>query len=368
LADRKSSILSRLDGDFTEFAIRLGLLGFLVYWCFVLVRPFIPIAVWSSVLAVALYPAFDWLATRLGGRRRLAAVLMTVLSLLVVVGPVTWLGVGLVDGLRTLAERLAAGSLTIPPPSEAIRDWPLVGESLYQFWELASTNLKSAVTEIAPMLKPLGSSMLGMAGSAGTGVLNFLASVFIAGFLFSPGPSLVRAIKTLALRIVSARGEGFVDLAGATIRTVSRGIIGISVLQALLAGIGLLAARVPGASVLTFLVLALGIIQVGASIVIIPVIIWSWTAMDTMAALVFTAYMVPVSLLDNILKPIVMGRGLTTPALVIFVGVIGGTLAHGIVGLFIGPVVLAVAWDLVVAWMGGDKSGLVKNDVDNKVP
>jgi predicted PurR-regulated permease PerM len=355
---------SRLDGDFIELAIRLGLLGSLVYWCFVVVQPFIPIVIWSFVLAVALYPTFDWMSARLGGRRRLAAALMTGLSLLVIIGPVTWLGLGLVDGLRTLAERLGSGSLTIPPPSETVRTWPLVSEPVYQFWDLASTNLTSALAKIAPQLRPLGSSVLGVAGSASTGALKFLASVVVAGFLFPPGPSLVRAVKTLSLRI-SARGGEFVELAGATIRTVSRGVIGVSVLQALLAGIGLLVAEVPGASMLAFLVLSFGIIQIGAWIVIIPIIIWSWATMATVAAVLFTAYMVPVVMLDNILKPIVMGRGLTTPGVIILAGVIGGTLAHGIVGLFIGPVVLAVAWELLVAWMGDDASRSVESDIDS---
>jgi len=139
-------------------------------------------------------------------------------------------------------------------------------------------------------------------------------------------------------------------LAGATIRAVSRGVIGISALQAFLAGLGLTAAGIPGASLITSAVLILGIIQIGPSIVLIPLIIWSWTAMETTTALLFTAYMLPVNLLDNVLKPVVMGRGLKTPIAVTLVGVIGGTLAYGITGLFLGPIVLAVSWELVVAW------------------
>ena len=139
-------------------------------------------------------------------------------------------------------------------------------------------------------------------------------------------------------------------MAGVTIRTVSRGVIGISLLQALLAGIGLFVAGVPAAGLITFAVLVLGIIQIGPSIVLIPLIIWSWVTMETTSALLFTVYFVPVNLLDNLLRPLVMGRGLTTPLPVILVGVIGGTLAHGIVGLFLGPIVLAVCWELLVVW------------------
>jgi predicted PurR-regulated permease PerM len=128
-------------------------------------------------------------------------------------------------------------------------------------------------------------------------------------------------------------------------------VIGISVLQALLAGIGLMVAGIPQASLITFAVLILGIIQIGPTIVIVPVIIWSWMTMETTSALLFTVYMVPVNLLDNLLRPLVMGRGLKTPILVILIGVIGGTLAYGITGLFLGPIVLAVIWELMVAWI-----------------
>jgi predicted PurR-regulated permease PerM len=153
-------------------------------------------------------------------------------------------------------------------------------------------------------------------------------------------------------RLNSLHGEEFVIQAGATIRAISRGVIGISVLQALLAGIGLVAAGIPQASLITFAVLVLGIVQIGPSIVIIPVIVWSWMKLDSTSALLFTAYMVPVNLMDNILRPIVMGRGLKTPMGVILIGVIGGTLAYGITGLFLGPIVLAVVWELSVAWLG----------------
>jgi predicted PurR-regulated permease PerM len=132
---------------------------------------------------------------------------------------------------------------------------------------------------------------------------------------------------------------------------VSQGVVGVSVLQALLAGLGLTVAGIPGASVITSAVLILGIVQIGPSIVIVPTIIWSWITMETTAALLFTVYMVPVNLLDNILKPIVMTRGLRTPMLVIMIGVIGGTLGYGITGLFLGPIVLTVIWELIAAWI-----------------
>jgi len=167
-------------------------------------------------------------------------------------------------------------------------------------------------------------------------MLKFIASVIVSGFRFVPDPFIVQTIKSVSSRIDSKRGESSIQLAGTTIRNISRGVIGISLLQALLAGIGLTVAGVPNAGLITFVVLLLGIIQIGPTLVLIPTIIWSWIVMDQTTALVFTAYMVPVNLLDNVLHPIVLARGMATPILVIFVGIIGGTLLHGIVGVFIG--------------------------------
>jgi predicted PurR-regulated permease PerM len=342
---------NRSGEEITQLAIRLGLLAFLLYWSFILVRPFIPIFAWSVVLAVALYPAYDWLSAHLGDRPKLAAVIITVVNLAIVIGPATWLGLGLIEGLRSFAGQLDSGRLIVPSPPESVKDWPIVGAQLYALWDQASTNLRAALSEIAPHLKPLAGPVFAFAGSASVGTLKFIASVLLAGFLFRSGPRLVVAIRSVQARLVSERGQDFVALAGVTIRTVSQGVIGIAVLQSLLFGIGLKLAGVPSAGVLAFAVLVLAIMQIGSAIVLIPVIIWIWTTKDFMAALLITIYLLVVGLADNVLKPMLMGRGLSTPALVIFIGLLGGTIAHGIVGLFIGPIILAVAWELMMAWI-----------------
>ena len=205
------------------------------------------------------------------------------------------------------------------------------------------------------MLKPLGTKLLQIASNVMLGLLKFVASIIIAGFLFCPGPQLVDGLAQFMERILPPRGREMVQLAGATVRNVSRGVIGISLLQSFLAGAGFLIAGIPAAGVLAFVSLVLAIVQIGPGVVLLPIIIWSWTTMTTAKALMFTAYMVPVGLLDNLLKPILMARGLTTPMPVIVIGVIGGTIAYGIIGLFFGPIVLSVAWELMTVWLhGGD--------------
>jgi predicted PurR-regulated permease PerM len=355
-ADHDQSGSKQVTANWIELAIRLSVLALLLYFALNLIRPFLTIAIWSVVLTVALYPVYEWMADLLGGRRRLAAALLTLLSLLVVIGPATWLVVGLIDSLKTLSEHVDLSVLTLPPPPDAVKSWPLIGDHVYQFWNLASNNLQAAFATVAPHLKPIGSGLLKVAADAGTGTIMFLIAIVVAGFLYSPAPSLASAIRRFSRRLADERGEEFVRLAGATIRAVSRGVIGISALQALLAGLGLMVAGVPGASLITSAVLILGIIQIGPSIVLIPVIIWVWTAMETTTALLFTAYMVPVNLMDNALRPLVMGRGLETPTLVILIGVIGGTISYGITGLFLGPIILAVIWELLVAWIKESES------------
>jgi predicted PurR-regulated permease PerM len=332
-------------------AIRLGLLAGVIYWSYVLILPFIPILVWSTVLAVALFPVFDALAKLLGGRGVLAATLLTILCLTIVIGPASWLVFGMVEGVRLFAEELAKGNVSVPAPHDSVRQWPLVGDALFDLWQLASTNLAAALAKFSPYAQPVATTVLSTIGSVGIEILKFLAAVIVTGFLFIPGPRLVAGLRTFFAHIIPERSDEFVALAGTTIRSVSRGVIGISMLQALLAGIGFIVADIPGAGLFTFLVLLLGIAQIGFAILLIPMIAWYWLTRDASSAFLFTLYIVPVGFVDTALKPFVMGHGSQTPMVVIFIGVLGGTLAHGLIGLFVGPIVLAVGWELLAAWM-----------------
>ncbi|MCK1383198.1 AI-2E family transporter [Bradyrhizobium sp. 21] len=342
--------------EIVQLAIRLGLLGLLILWTFLIIRPFVPVLTWSAVLAVAFYPVFAWLAKRLGGRPRTASTVLTLVTLGIVIGPAAWLGLSAVEGIKDLAGQIGTGDLVLQAAPERIRSWPLVGPQLYELWNQAYTNIRAVLREVAPYLKPLAGMMLSFAGNTGIGMLQFLLSVFVAGFLLPYGPQLVAALRGFLARIVPGQSEHFLELAGATIRAVSQGVIGVAIVQALLAGIGFKLAAIPGAGLLAIIVLLLSIVQIGAAIVLFPVTIWIWMDKDVTVALLLTIYLVVVGLLDNVLKPLVMGRGLTTPTLVILVGVIGGTLAHGIIGLFIGPIILSVAWELAAAWIRLDRT------------
>jgi predicted PurR-regulated permease PerM len=331
-------------------AVRIGCLAVLCYWTLILMAPFLTIIVWSVILAVALYPAFDWLARRVH-YRPLAAAIITIVVLLIILGPASKLGYSLVDYVHSKIEDFSAGKPIIPTPPQGLQNWPLIGPQLYEYWNEASTNFVQTIRDWAPELKPYALPLLTLAGQVSLGLLKFIIATIIAGFLFVPGPALVEGARHVLRMVATERGEEFLALAGATIRNVSRGVIGVSLLQALLAGVGMLVAKVPAAGLLSFLVLFLGVIQVGAGLVLVPLIIWSWFGLPTTtAAVLFTLYMAPIALLDNLLRPFVMAKGLTTPMPVILVGVLGGTIVHGILGLFIGPIVLSIAYQLLMVW------------------
>lgn len=334
----------------TDFVVRLAFLGLFAWWSLQLVSPFVPIVVWAILLAVALYPAYAWLARVLGGRRGLAATLLTLLALATVLGPVSMLTASLAESVQWIAAGVQAGTLKVPPPPPGVADWPVVGDEIAEAWTLAAGNLDAAVSRYGPAIIPAGGTVLAKLADIGVDVLKFVASVIIAGFLFLPGPRLAAGVRAFASRLIQPRGAHFVDLAGATIRNVSRGVIGVALFQALLAGIILALAGIPGAGLIAFVVLLLCIVQIGPAPVLLPLLVWVWMTQATTFALVLTLLLVPIVVIDNVLKPILMARGLTTPMLVILTGVIGGTLTHGLVGLFLGPVVLSVFYELVVAW------------------
>ncbi|ODT05990.1 MAG: AI-2E family transporter [Mesorhizobium sp. SCN 65-20] len=348
----------------TDLVIRLAFLGLFAYLSLQLVRPFLPIVAWAILLTVALYPVYAWLARILGGRNRISATVVTGLALLTILGPVSVLLASLVESVQLLAAGLAAGTLRVPPPTPQVAEWPIIGKTAYEVWTVASGSLDEALQRYGPTLLPASGEILIRIAGLGGDLLKFIASVVIMGFLFLPGPRLASGARQFAARLVAPRGAQFVDLAGATIRNVSRGIIGVALLQALIAGIVLVVAGVPGAGLIAFGVLILCIVQIGGAPVLLPVIIWAWSVKTGGAALALTAVLIPVMLLDNVLKPILMGRGLSTPTLVVLTGVIGGTLSYGLIGLFLGPIVLAVFYELIVAWVRLETAGQPKIEVE----
>ena len=340
-----------LNKNTIDSLVRLSTLALLIYWAVLLIQPFLVLIAWSIILVIVLYPAYSWGVRKLHLPSVIAAGVIVAFCLAILLGPATWLGLSLGTSVRWFAQRLASGELQIPPPFENVRNWPFIGAKTYELWNLASINLTDALAKIGPELRPLSTRLLVLASSAGLSMVKFIASVIIAGFLFKPGPSMVKSAGLIFRRLTTEHGDEYVALVGVTIRNLARGVIGVALLQSLLVGIGLIVAGVPAAGLISLSVLILAIIQVGSAIVIVPLVVWSFFAMDTLDAVLFSIYMVPVSLVDNFLRPIIMARGLKTPMLVILIGLLGGVWVHGLIGLFVGPIVLAIVWELLGIWI-----------------
>jgi predicted PurR-regulated permease PerM len=335
-----------------DMAVKLALIAGVVWGSLMLLRPVTPLLLWAVILAVAVFPLYRLLRLRAHLRPGLAATVLAILLLALLMTPVILLSISAIDSLDAYGGMLMRGEHILPPAPESVRHWPLVGDRLYDLWNQTARDaraiLKGHVTQIASLGRFVGRVAAGVALE----VLQFAGAIVVAGVLLAYSEGLSRILRDLAGRVADARGRHFVEIASSTIRNVSQGVIGVALLQSALLGLGMLIAGVPFSGAITFACLVLAIVQVGPNVVMIPVIIWMWVDMPAAHAALFTVYTVPLLLLDNVLRPILMARGLQTPMAVILAGVICGTISGGLIGLFVGPVVLAVFYDLVMSWMG----------------
>ncbi len=338
-----------------EAAIRIGLVFLLAAWCFLIVEPFIIPIIWGMIIAVASYPMYGWMKNKLGGRGRLAATVFTLLALTLLITPTVMLVGTVADTTQTLSADLQDGSLTIPPPPASVREWPLVGEELSAFWRGASENLGATLTSIAPHLKEAAGVLISTAAGAGAGVLQFIISIIIAGVILANAVGFSGFLTALASRLTGERGEEFAMLATKTVRSVAQGVLGVALIQCLLAGVGLLAAGVPGAGLWALLVLLLAIVQLPPILILAPIILYVFSVSSTTVAVIFMIWSIAVSMSDAFLKPLLLGRGVEVPMLIILVGAIGGMIYSGIIGLFVGAVILALGYQLFKAWLQDER-------------
>ncbi len=330
-----------------DIALHLALLAVFAYLALDLFRPFIGLALWTAVIAATLHPAYRALRMRLGGRARLAAALVTLGAVAVVFGPIAMLAASLVESAEWLTAKAHSGAITIPTPPQRVLDLPLVGRVIASNLDLARTNSEEFLARYGRALLGAGEAAARPAIHAAESAGVILVAVALAGFLLVPGERLGVALQGATRRFFGERGVRFVDVAGATVRNVARGVIGVAVIQALAVGVALILAGVPAAGVLTMAALVLAIVQIGVLPVVLPVIAWAWFAKDGTTAALLTAYLIPAALIDLPLKPLMLGKALTTPALVIVAGVVAGTVSYGLIGLFLGPILLAIAYEVV---------------------
>ncbi len=339
-----------------EIAIRLGAIALLVLACLVIVAPFMSIIVWALVIAIAADGPHQALSRRLGGRRGLAAGVAVALALLVVIVPAAQLSKTLASGAQAFAEDLGDSDLKIPAPDPKVQDWPVIGPRVYLEWSAASENVGETFSRFVPQLQVFSGWLLRAGGSAAVGILQLAASLLIAGVMLARGAERRAVIQRFAVRMAGeARGRGLAELAEATIRSVVQGIVGVALLQAILTGIGFAVAGIPAAGLWALLVLVAAVIQLPVALVLILPVVYGFSSIGGAASVLFAIWCLLVALLDNVLKPILFGRGVAIPTLIIFMGAIGGMLTLGILGLFLGAVVLALGFALFKAWLSEEE-------------
>jgi len=357
--------LARLQGRIIDTVIRIAIIFALVVWCYDILKPFLYPIVWGVIIAVATNSSYKKLQSMLGGREKFAAVVMTLIMLTVLIVPVVALTGGMVDGIYLLAEEIRTGTLKIPPPPESVSSWPLVGAQIDSLWRSASDNIADVLHNFAPQLKAAGGWLLSMAADAGFAVLKFIASVIVAGILLAFSGSSVRAVKAFATRLAGDKGVEFVEIAAKTVNGVTRGILGVALIQATLSGFAFLVVDIPAAGLWAFFVLLFAIIQIGIFPVTIPAVIYVLSRSEPVTAFIFLVFIIIVSVMDNVLKPLLMGKGALVPIPIIFLGAIGGFIASGIIGLFTGAIILSIGYTLYQSWLSdGDATTALAGSED----
>ena len=334
-----------------ETYLKTAIIFLIIYASFLIFKPFLLPIVWGAILAMALYPLHVKFSKLLGNRPKLSAVLITLFLLALVIIPAKSFFTSLFQEVKVLAEMVKTNTLAIQPPPEKVAEWPLVGESIYKAWDAFATNFEKAISTYGEQLKGVAQwtyqTLMGVTGT----VLIFIIAIIISGvFLNISGKGFSRFYK-IGEKLVGDKGNTIVNNIVKTIRSVMTGVLGTAVLQSIIVCIPLFLFHVPGAPILAVVVLFMAIAQLPIIILAIPIIIYMFSVLSGFSAVIFAIWLVVGAASDNIFKPILLGRGMNIPMFVILIGAIGGMLLMGIIGLFIGAVILAVAYELMQLWL-----------------
>jgi predicted PurR-regulated permease PerM len=327
--------------------------------CFRVFSPFLNLTVWSLILAITMYPVHQWLARRIGRRPGLTSIILVILGVALIVVP-TWLLMNsFADSVQRFVTAVQQNTVQIPAPREGLKQLPIVGHKIYDTWSKAHGDLPALFQSLQPKIGDLARQGLSMVASVGGSMLLFLISFLVANVIMAYGDSAERSGRAIFSRIAgSSRGESLAKLSIATIRAVAQGVIGVAAIQAILIGLALLLAGIPVAGVLAIIALILGIAQVPALLITLPVIVYIWASGDysTGSAILHTIILLLTGMADNILKPIMLGRGVDVPMPVILFGALGGMAGGGILGMFVGATALALGYEIFMKWVATDSN------------
>jgi predicted PurR-regulated permease PerM len=333
-----------------EVFIRLCLIAAMLISCYILLLPFLKIILSGIIIGIAVFPTYRMLARILGGRNTLAAVICTAAMMTVLIVPCVLLAGTLADGIGKLTAEIKSGHVEVPVPA-ALLKIPVLGPRLGELQNLLSTNLPEVLNRYKPQIKNGVPALVSASAGLGGTLVQVLIGIVLAGFLIAKNEIAVRFTDRLFARIFDARGPEMKILVGSTVRSVTNGVVGVAVIQTLFASVGFWLVGLPGAGLWAVLFLIGAVLQVGA-LVLIPSVIMVFAVKSTTAAVIYLVWAVVVGMMDNVLKPILLGRGSKVPMLVVFLGVLGGFVAMNIIGMFVGAVVLSVGYELFMVWMG----------------
>jgi len=336
-----------------EIAIQMAVGAVFLIASFRILHPFIDFIVAGGVIAIAIYPLFVKTVDRLGGRRKTVVALFALVGIGILVVPVILASSSLFESAHSLSEQTSAGTVKLPPPPSGVRDWPVVGEKVYGIWQAASANLESVVNTYSDQVKGVFHGIAVAVADVGAQILKFIFSVLIAAVFLANAESCAAGLGTFSKRLFGeTRGLELNQLAAQTVRSVATGVLGVAFVQALLAGVGMAVANVPWVGVWSLAVLLLAIVQLPPVIILLPIAVWVLASADNqIIAWGFLVWALLVGVSDAVLKPMFLGRGVDIPVIVILLGAIGGMILTGVMGLFVGAVILALAYRLLVEWL-----------------
>jgi predicted PurR-regulated permease PerM len=340
--------------DLTRTTLGVLFIGVLIIATLWVLRPFIAPTIWATMIVVSTWPMLKWLQRKLWNRRSLAVLVMALLILTLLVLPLMLAIATIVrhvDDIVAHAAILSGYVLSPPPPW--VEQLPLIGDRLAQLWsDAAAAGSSGLIARVMPYADDIAKWFVAQAGSLGLVFVQFLLMVVLAAIMYSGGETAALALRRFGRRLAGVHGENVVTLAGDAIRGVALGVGVTAVLQAGAGGIGLAIVGVPFAGLLTAVMLLLCIAQLGPSLVLFPAVAWVYWGGDAAWGTFLLVWTLVAVTMDNFIRPVLIRMGADLPLLLIFGGVIGGVLAFGLIGIFIGPVVLAVVYTLVGAWVG----------------
>jgi len=355
-------------GTIVNIALPLFLLALLIALCVQLLVPFVGLLVWTIILAICFKPLHDWLMTKRGLSSRWSAIIIGVgLSALVLV-PTAIAAMSAASSIPEVVATVQSGDREVPPPPARLKELPIVGERANAAWSQAATDMPTFVKAHAAQIAGLTKTLLGIAAGLFMAILALVVAIIFAAICLAYAVPLRAYVARIFARITGDRqsGEHYMDIIAATVKSVANGVIGVAFVQALLVGIGFFAIGMPGAGLLSLLAMAFGVVQVPVILITLPAILYAFAVKSTTVAIIFTVWSIIGGLSDAVLKPMMIGHGLEVPMPIILLGVIGGVMAFGLVGLFIGAVVLAVGYVLFSDWVGGSATATESKELPSK--